>query len=99
MAASLASLPAAVLPFGSHLQKPRRRPSPQSVRALRRGLAAGGLQSGPAARAPDGFALPASRAERAAVRVALRQLAHTDGHHPMLAAWRQAFDRLEQAEE
>jgi len=49
--------------------------------------------------APDGFALPASRAERAAVRVALRQLAHTDGHHPMLVAWRQAFDRLEQAEE
>ena len=49
--------------------------------------------------APDGFALPASRAERAAVRVALRQLAHTDGHRPMLAAWRQAFDRLEQAEE
>jgi hypothetical protein len=49
--------------------------------------------------APDGFALPASRAERAAVRVALRQLAHTDGHHPMLAAWRQAFDRLESTEE
>jgi len=49
--------------------------------------------------APDGFALPASRAERAAVRVALRQLAHTDGHRPMLAAWRQAFDRLEPDEE
>jgi hypothetical protein len=49
--------------------------------------------------APDGFALPASRAGRAAVRVALRQLAHTDGHRPMLAAWRQAFDRLEPTEE
>jgi len=49
--------------------------------------------------APNGFALPASRAERAAVRVALRQLAHTDGHYPMLAAWRQAFDRLEPTEE
>ena len=49
--------------------------------------------------APNGFALPASRAERAAVRVALRQLAHTDGHRPMLAAWRQAFDRLEPTED
>jgi hypothetical protein len=49
--------------------------------------------------APEGFALPASRAERAAVRVALRQLAHTDGHRPMLAAWRQAFDHLEPTEE
>jgi hypothetical protein len=49
--------------------------------------------------APDGFTLPASRAERAAVRVALRQLAHTDGHRPTLAAWRQAFDRLEPTEE
>jgi hypothetical protein len=49
--------------------------------------------------APDGFALPTSRAERAAVRVALRQLAHTDGHRPMLAAWRQVFDRLEPTEE
>jgi hypothetical protein len=45
--------------------------------------------------APDGFTLPASRAARAIVRVALRQLAHTDGHRPMLAAWRLAFDRLE----
>jgi hypothetical protein len=49
--------------------------------------------------APDGFALPVSRAGRAAVRVALRQLAHTDSHRPMLEVWRQAFDRLESAEE
>jgi hypothetical protein len=49
--------------------------------------------------APDGFALPASRAGRAAVRVALRQLVHTDGHRPTLVAWRQAFDRLEPTEE
>lgn len=49
--------------------------------------------------APDGFALPASRAGRAVVRVALRQLVHTDGHRPVLAAWRQAFDRLEATEE
>lgn len=48
---------------------------------------------------PDGFALPVSRAGRAAVRVALRQLAHTDGQRPVLAAWRQVFDRLEPAEE
>ena len=45
--------------------------------------------------APDGFALPESRAARATVRVALRQLAHTDGDRPMLAAWRHAFDGLE----
>ena len=45
--------------------------------------------------APVGFTLPASRAARATVRVALRQLAHTDGASPVLAAWRQAFDRLE----
>ena len=31
----------------------------------------------------------------ATVRVALRQMAHTDGDRPMLMAWRQAFDRLE----
>jgi len=49
--------------------------------------------------APNGFALPASRAERAAVRVALRQLAHTDGHRLMLSAWCQAFDRLEPTDE
>jgi hypothetical protein len=41
--------------------------------------------------APTGFALPASRAARATVRVALRQLAHTDGAGPVLTAWRQAF--------
>jgi hypothetical protein len=46
-------------------------------------------------KAPDGFALPASRTARATVRVALRQMAHTDGDRPMLAAWRQAFDRPE----
>jgi len=46
-------------------------------------------------KAPDGFALPETRAARATVRVALRQMAHTDGDRPMLAAWRQAFDRLE----
>jgi hypothetical protein len=45
--------------------------------------------------APAGFALPASRAARATVRVALRQLAHTNGAGPALAAWRQAFDRRE----
>jgi hypothetical protein len=27
--------------------------------------------------------------------VALRQMVHTDGDRPMLAPWRQAFDRLE----
>ena len=46
-------------------------------------------------KAPDGFASPESRAARATMRVALRQLVHTDGDRPMLAAWRQAFDRLE----
>jgi hypothetical protein len=44
---------------------------------------------------PDSFAAPASRAARATVRVALRQLVHTDGHRPMLAPWREAFDRVE----
>lgn len=44
---------------------------------------------------PDSFILPESRAGRMTVRVALRQLTHTDGHHPELLAWRQAFDRLE----
>jgi uncharacterized protein DUF6925 len=51
-----------------------------------------------AAQAPDGFAVPVSRAERAAVRVALRQLTHIDDR-PVLAAWRQAFDRPEATEE
>jgi hypothetical protein len=50
-------------------------------------------------RGPDTFALPASRTGRVAVRVALRQLAHTDGERPVLAAWRQAFDRGEEAAE
>jgi hypothetical protein len=36
-----------------------------------------------------------SRAGGAIVRVALRQLTHTDGHRPMVAAWRLAFDRME----
>jgi hypothetical protein len=48
---------------------------------------------------PDSFATPASRAARATVRVALRQLVYTDGDRPVLAAWRQAFDRLESTEE
>ena len=48
-----------------------------------------------AGKAPDGVSLPDSRAARATVRVALRQLAHTDGDRPMLAAWRQTFDRVE----
>jgi hypothetical protein len=48
---------------------------------------------------PDAFTPPASRAGRAMVRVALRQLAQTDRHRPILAAWRQAFDRLEPTEE
>ena len=52
-----------------------------------------------AERGPDHFALPASRAGRVAVRVALRQLAHTDGEHPVLAAWRQAFDHMEATDE
>jgi hypothetical protein len=45
--------------------------------------------------APTGFALPASRAARATVRVALRQLAHTAGTGSVLVAWRQVFDRRE----
>jgi len=48
-------------------------------------------------REPDSFSLPASRAGRAAVRVALRQLAHTDGDCPVLTAWCRAFDRSEPA--
>jgi hypothetical protein len=46
-----------------------------------------------AGQAPESFAPPASRAGRTTVRVALRQLAHTNGHCPVLAAWRHAFDR------
>lgn len=48
---------------------------------------------------PDGFTWPESRAARATVRVALRQLAHTHGDSPLLAAWRQAFDRADTAAE
>jgi hypothetical protein len=48
-----------------------------------------------AGQGPESCALPGSRAERAVVRVALRQLAHTDGNSAVLAAWRQAFDRAE----
>ena len=48
---------------------------------------------------PEGFTLPASRAERATVRVALRQLTYTDGATPLLLAWCQAFDRSEPGEE
>ena len=50
-----------------------------------------------AGRGPESCALPASRAGRVAVRVALRQLAHTDGDRPVLAAWCQAFDHMEEA--
>jgi hypothetical protein len=35
---------------------------------------------------PDGFVLPETRAIRATVRVALRQLAYTDGDRPILRA-------------
>jgi len=52
-----------------------------------------------AERGPDSFVLPASRAGRTAVRVALRQLAHTDGDRPVLTAWRQACDHIEATEE
>jgi hypothetical protein len=47
---------------------------------------------------PESFALPESRAGRATVRVALRQLLHTDGHRPVLTAWRHAFDHGEAPE-
>lgn len=48
-------------------------------------------------RAPASFIPPVSRAGRATVRVALRQLAHTDGDRPVLSAWRRTFDRREAA--
>jgi hypothetical protein len=48
-----------------------------------------------AGRGPGSVPLPASRAGRATVRVALRQLAHTDGNCDTLVAWRRAFDRVE----
>jgi hypothetical protein len=50
-------------------------------------------------KAPDGFTLPESHTARATVRVSLRQLAHTDDARPVLAAWLQAFDRLEASAE
>ena len=53
------------------------------------------MQAVRAGQGPDSFALPASRAARATVRVALRQLTHTEGDSPALAAWRQAFDHVE----
>jgi hypothetical protein len=46
-----------------------------------------------AGRGPDGFPEPPSRAARAGLRVALRQLFHTDGSSPALTAWRARFDR------
>src|SRR5262249_10972886 len=52
-----------------------------------------------AGRGPDSLALPGSRAGRVAVRVALRQLAHTDGERPMLAARRHAFDGGEDSQD
>ncbi|MGE3538093.1 MAG: hypothetical protein AB7N91_11750 [Candidatus Tectimicrobiota bacterium] len=47
---------------------------------------------------PEHCPVPESRTARATVRVALRQLAQTDGESPVLAVWRQAFDRSEPAE-
>jgi hypothetical protein len=47
---------------------------------------------------PESFSLPESRAGRMTVRVALRQLAHTDGLDAGLLAWRQAFDRMEDSD-
>jgi len=43
--------------------------------------------------APESLVPPLSRAGRATVRVALRQLEHTDGPRPVLSAWRRVFDR------
>lgn len=45
-----------------------------------------------AAKTPNDV-LSYTRAQRLLRRVALRQLAHTDGPSPALAAWRAAFDR------
>jgi hypothetical protein len=45
-----------------------------------------------AGRGPQGFAAPSSRAARASLRVALRQMLHTDGPSPTLDAWREHFD-------
>lgn len=48
-----------------------------------------------AGQGPEAVTLPTARAARATVRVALRQLAYTDGDSPVLAAWRQVWDRHE----
>ena len=48
---------------------------------------------------PESFALPAVRAARATVRVALRQFVHTDGPQATLEAWRQVFDRVEEPDD
>jgi hypothetical protein len=48
---------------------------------------------------PEGFSVPTVRAGRATMRVALRQLACTDGESPVLTAWRQVFDRSEAGED
>lgn len=45
-----------------------------------------------AGRGPEGFAAPSSRAARASLCVALRQMLHTDGPSPTLGAWRERFD-------
>ncbi|MBM3222735.1 MAG: hypothetical protein FJZ47_02880 [Candidatus Tectomicrobia bacterium] len=55
-------------------------------------------QSVQAGRSPEDCLLPETRAGRATVRVAIRQLAQLDGDSPVLASWRQAFDRSEPAE-
>lgn len=48
-----------------------------------------------AGQGPESVPLPTARAARATVRVAVRQLAYTDGDSPALTAWRQAWDRSE----
>ncbi len=42
--------------------------------------------------APDALAHLSARRHRIACRIALRQLLHSDGHTPPLAAWRAVFD-------
>lgn len=56
------------------------------------------MQTIRAQRAPEDFSLSDTRAGRATVRVAIRQLAQLDGESPALKAWRQAFDRVEPEE-
>ena len=60
---------------------------PECTRAKRETVAAV-RAGGPPLDAPS-----YSRAQRLARRVALRQLAHTDGPSPALTAWREMFDR------